>query len=268
MDGCDVVYHVAGVNRMCPRDPAELDATNIGGAVTAVQAAADARVARLVLTSSSAAIGEAGGRRSAPRTRCTGDGSSRAYERSKYLGEREARAAGRERGLEVVTVNPSSVQGPGRTTGSAKLLLVRGAGAHGRPARHVVLDRGHRRLRGRTSARCPERAGRSSIPAIGRGAHDARCRHAAASSHGPAATGRPGPRRLVRAAAPLTGVIARVREDPAVCPATIRALLHGHRYDGSRATRELGLVYRSLEDTLERVLAWYRARGMVPNPAA
>src|SRR5207247_7156285 len=42
---------------------------------------------------------------------------------SKYLGEREARAAGRERGIEVVTVNPSSVQGPGRTTGSAKLLL-------------------------------------------------------------------------------------------------------------------------------------------------
>ena len=34
MDGCHVVYHVAGVNRMCPRDPAELDATNVGGAVT------------------------------------------------------------------------------------------------------------------------------------------------------------------------------------------------------------------------------------------
>ena len=48
MDGCDVIYHVAGVSRMCPRDPAELDATNIAGAVTAVQAAADARVARLV----------------------------------------------------------------------------------------------------------------------------------------------------------------------------------------------------------------------------
>ena len=86
-------------------------------------------------------------------------------------------------------------------------------------------------------------------------------------------TGRPRrvvwiPRTLVQAVAPLTGVIARPREDPAVCPATIRALLHGHRYDGSRATRELGLVYRSLEDTLERVLAWYRARGMVPDPAA
>ena len=86
-------------------------------------------------------------------------------------------------------------------------------------------------------------------------------------------TGRPRrivwvPRRLVQAAAPLTGVIVRAREDPAVCPATIRALLHGHRYDGSRATRELGLVYRSIEDTLERVLAWYQAHGMLANPTA
>src|SRR5437762_7212093 len=45
MNGCDVVFHVAGVNRMCPRDPTELDAINIAGAVTAVHAAADARIA-------------------------------------------------------------------------------------------------------------------------------------------------------------------------------------------------------------------------------
>ena len=72
----------------------------------------------------------------------------------------------------------------------------------------------------------------------------------------------------MRAVAPFTGLVARIREDPAVCPATIRALLHGHRYDGSRATRELGLVYRSLEDTLERVLTWYRTHGMLAKPTA
>jgi len=76
------------------------------------------------------------------------------------------------------------------------------------------------------------------------------------------------PRGLVRAVAPFTGLVARIREDPAVCPATIRALLHGHRYDGSRATRELGLVYRSLEDTLERVLTWYQTHGMLAKPTA
>jgi dihydroflavonol-4-reductase len=267
MDGCDVVYHVAGVNRMCPRDPAELNATNIGGAVTAVQAAADARIARLVLTSSSAAIGEPAG------TVGTEDSVHRGrflspYERSKYLGEREARAAGRERGLEVVTVNPSSVQGPGRTTGSAKLLLY---AARARTA--VLLDTTF-------SIVDIDDCAAGHLLAARNGLADHRYLLSGGSlTMGAAATllrrltGRPRrvvwvPRSLLQAAAPLAGVIARAREDPPVCPATIRALLHGHRYDGSRATRELGLVYRTLEDTLERVLAWYRARGMVPNPAA
>src|SRR6476660_8015290 len=111
MDGCVVVYDVAGVNRMCPRDPTELDATNIGGAGTAVEAAADARVERLVLTSPSAAIGEPAATLGTEDSVHRGRFLSR-YARSKYLGEREARAAGRERRLEVVTVNPSSVQGP------------------------------------------------------------------------------------------------------------------------------------------------------------
>jgi dihydroflavonol-4-reductase len=43
-----------------------------------------------------------------------------------------------------------------------------------------------------------------------------------------------------------------------------RTLLHGHRYDGSRATRELGLRYRPVEETLARTIAWARAEGLVP----
>ena len=42
-----------------------------------------------------------------------------------------------------------------------------------------------------------------------------------------------------------------------------RALLHGHRYDGSLATRELGLSYRSVEDTIERTLRWYADQGVI-----
>jgi dihydroflavonol-4-reductase len=267
MNGCDIVFHVAGVSRMCPRDPTELDATNIAGAVTAVQAAADARIGRLVLTSSSAAIGERSGTLGTEDSVHRGRFLSR-YERSKYLGEREARAAGRERGIEVVTVNPSSVQGPGRTTGSAKLLLYAArartaalldtsfsivdvddcASGHLLAARNGVADRRYL-LSGATLTM------RSAAALLRR------------------QTGRPRrvvwiPRSLVRAVGPLTGLVARIREDPAICPATIRALLHGHRYDGSRATRELGLVYRSLEDTLERVLIWYRTHGMLTKPTA
>ncbi|MDP9301182.1 MAG: NAD-dependent epimerase/dehydratase family protein [Actinomycetota bacterium] len=267
MNGCDIVFHVAGVNSMCPRDPAELDAINIGGAVTAVHAAADARIARLVLTSSSAAIGEPSGTIGSEDSVHRGGFLSR-YERSKYLGEREARAAGRQRGIEVVTVNPSSVQGPGRTTGSARLLLY---AARARTA--VLLETSFSIVDVDDCAAGHLLAGRNGIAdrryLLSGGTLTMRSAATLLRRH----TGRPRrvvwvPRSLVRAVVPLTGLVARVREDPAVCPATIRALLHGHRYDGSRATRELGLAYRSLEDTLERVLAWYRAHGMLPNPAA
>ncbi len=47
------------------------------------------------------------------------------------------------------------------------------------------------------------------------------------------------------------------------CPELARALLHGHRYDGSLATRELGLKYRPVEDTIERTLRWCADRGLI-----
>ena len=54
--------------------------------------------------------------------------------------------------------------------------------------------------------------------------------------------------------------------DPRFCPELMRTLLHGHRYDGSLAERELGLAYTSLLDTVRRTLAWYADRGMAPAP--
>jgi dihydroflavonol-4-reductase len=35
-------------------------------------------------------------------------------------------------------------------------------------------------------------------------------------------------------------------------------ILHGHRYDGSRATRELGLAYTPLAETFRRTIDWAR----------
>jgi dihydroflavonol-4-reductase len=47
----------------------------------------------------------------------------------------------------------------------------------------------------------------------------------------------------------------------------VRTLLHGHEYDGSRATRELGLAYTPLEESLRRTLEWYVDRGLVEPPS-
>lgn len=122
MRGCEVAFHVAGVNSHCPQNPDELMRVNVGGPETAVRAAARAGVKRLVLTSSAASVGEAPG--------TVGDEESThrgwylsLYDRSKHEGEQRAFAAARLEGVELVAVNPSSVQGPGRASGNGKILI-------------------------------------------------------------------------------------------------------------------------------------------------
>ena len=58
MDGCARVFHAAGVNAMCLRDPRPMLRANVEGTSNVVRAAADAGVGRVVYTSSAAAIGE------------------------------------------------------------------------------------------------------------------------------------------------------------------------------------------------------------------
>ena len=67
---------------------------------------------------------------------------------------------------------------------------------------------------------------------------------------------------------PPAGVeaLARVRRRrPPVCREMVRTILHGHAYDGSRATRELGLAYTPIEESLRRTVDWYVSEGLVPS---
>jgi dihydroflavonol-4-reductase len=79
------------------------------------------------------------------------------------------------------------------------------------------------------------------------------------------------PRRVIRIpttvaslAGTLTGWVSRIgRRELPFCPELAQTLLHGHRYDGSRAARELGLTYHSVEETVARTLTWYADRGLI-----
>src|SRR5262249_49218749 len=46
MDGAEVVYHVAGINAFCPRDPALLFRVNVEGSRAVVRAASEAGARR------------------------------------------------------------------------------------------------------------------------------------------------------------------------------------------------------------------------------
>ncbi len=267
MRGCGSVFHLAGVNRICTRHPADLYGVNVDGAGAVVRAAAEAGVGRVVHTSSSAAIGETAGTVGREDSPHRGSFLSH-YERSKFLGERLVRRLGRELGIEVVCVNPSSVQGPGRETGTARLLkrVAR--------ARRPVL------VRSWFSVVDVEDCAEGHALAEQRGRPGERYLLSAASLSMDdavallrAALGGPRhvvwlPRAAVRAAIPLSALAARGSEHPEICPSLLRALLHGHRYDGSRATRELGLTYRPVEETVRRALAWYGRRDRLGPSAA
>ena len=45
----------------------------------------------------------------------------------------------------------------------------------------------------------------------------------------------------------------------------VRTLLHGHRYDGSLAVRELGVEYTPVRETFRTTIEWAREEGLVPS---
>jgi dihydroflavonol-4-reductase len=75
------------------------------------------------------------------------------------------------------------------------------------------------------------------------------------------------PPPVARAAAAIAEAAYRLRgKTPSVCRARVRTILHGHRYDGSRATLELGLEYTPVAETFARTIAWAVSEGLVTRP--
>jgi dihydroflavonol-4-reductase len=61
----------------------------------------------------------------------------------------------------------------------------------------------------------------------------------------------------------VEGVFRLRGRKPPFCREMVRTLLHGHRYDGSKATRELGLTYTPVRETFRRTIEWARREGLV-----
>jgi dihydroflavonol-4-reductase len=263
MDGCALLYHVAGVNTMCPTDPAELFHVNVRGAELAVRAAARAGVQRVVLTSSAASLGEPQGTVGDERTEHRGTYLS-VYERTKHEGELAAFAAAASAGVELVSINPSSVQGPGRVGGTARIML---AALNGKlPAfidTHIsivdIADCAEAHVLGAERGRPGERYVINGATLTAREALDI-----VSSIVGVRREPRILPAPVARAAGGVVELAYRIRgRKPPLCREMVRTLLHGHRYDGSRATRDLGLEYTPVEETFRRTIAWARAQGLV-----
>jgi dihydroflavonol-4-reductase len=267
MAGCAFAYHVAGINTMCPTDPSQLFHVNVRGAEAAVRAAARAGVPRVVLTSSAASLGEESGTVGNEASPHRGSYLS-FYERSKHEGERAAFEAARRAGVELVAVNPSSVQGPGRASGTGRIMI---AYLNGRLPAFLdtqislvdIADCVEGHVLGAERGVPGERYVLSGATLSAREALEL-----VAEVSGVRRDVRFLPRRMAAAAAALVEAAFRVRgRQPPVCREMVRTLAHGHRYDGSRAQRELGLRYTPVAETFRRTIEWATREGLVRQPA-
>jgi dihydroflavonol-4-reductase len=261
MEGCEVVYHVAGVNEMCLSDPAPLYAANLDGARNALRAAAATGARRMVFTSSATTLGEVQGSIANEWSHHRGWFLSN-YEHSKYQAERALLS---ERSpVEVVVVNPSSVQGPGRTTGTGKLFLdlINGRIPVIIDTRFSLVDiddcaRGH--VLAQTHGSAGERYVLSGITLS---AHEAV--QLLEDVTGLTLGLRMLPAGVTRGVAAVIEAGSRFfGRHPPYCREMARVLAFGHAYDGSRAARELGLEYTPVRQTIRRTVEWFIEQGLV-----
>jgi dihydroflavonol-4-reductase len=262
-EGCTTVFHIGGLNQTCLRDPSPLYRVNVDGTARMLEAARRAGVKRVVYTSSAATLGSEGGdflnESSPPPSEFTSH-----YARSKYEAERLALAF---EGIEVVAVNPSSVQGPGRRGGTAAIFL---AYLNGRlrfdlPTRFGICYTedcvsGH--LLAAINGRPGQRYILNSATLTNREAVDL-LGEIAGLSERPKTL----PLPLAQAGAVISETIAFLRRRPTrFCRETVRTLAADHLYDGSRAERELGLRYTPIREALETTVRWYVGQGLVRRP--
>jgi dihydroflavonol-4-reductase len=263
--GASTLYHVAADYRLWTRHRGDLHRSNVDGTENVLRAAADADVAKVVYTSSVAALGLVDGGSADETTPVVRDRIIGNYKKSKYDAERVADAwAGK--GLPVVIVNPSTPIGerdikptptgqmivdflnrkmPAYVDTGLNLVDVRDVAAghllaaeKGKVGERYIL--GHRNM-----------TLKEILDALS------------------TLTGIPSPtvklpHWIPFAAAAIDTAFARVSwRAPHVSIDSVRMSTHRMFFDASKAVRELGLPQTPVEEALGRAVAWFRENGYV-----
>jgi dihydroflavonol-4-reductase len=262
----DHVFHAAGLPEQWQRDEGIFDRVNRQGTVNVLKAALDAKVRRVIYTSTMDVF-------AAPRggtlveTNIDPQPKPTAYERSKQAAEREAEAF-RQQGLDLVYVNPAAVYGPSPVhvglnsffirllNGQAPVLPPGGVSvAHVEGVTDVHLAAAERGVSGERYLVADEHASHSELARITL-----------------QAAGRP-PRVPPTAPAPVLQVLAATLAPmarvfgftPLIAPGQLSFLLWDARVDASKARRELGFQPLPLAEGVARTIAFLRQEKLVPS---
>ena len=250
----DAIFHIAGVNKMCSRNPDGMFKANIEGTKEMLQLGNRLKIKKFIYTSSAVTLGEKLGTLGNEQSNHRGYFLSK-YEESKYLAEKEA--FDYDKDFEFVSVNPSSVQGPGRVSGTAKLLISTLNKTYPPLIKNnisiVDIDDctdGHYQalLNGEDNQRYVLNSFQTT-------SEELLSKLKSISEW----SGRPMyiPKLGLKIIAPLGDLYKLVSNStPLICSESARVLTHGHIYDGSKAGDKLNINYIDLEMFMKKTINW------------
>ena len=250
----DAIFHIAGINKMCSKNPEGMFKANIEGTKAMLQLANRLKIKKFIYTSSAVTLGEKLGTLGNEQSNHRGYFLSN-YEESKYLAEKEAFAYDKD--FEFVSVNPSSVQGPGRVSGTAKLLISTLNKSYPPLIKNnisiVDIDDctdGHYQalLNGEDNQRYVLNSFQTT-------SEELLSKLKSLSEW----SGRPMyiPKLGLKIIAPLGDLYKLLSNStPLICSESARVLTHGHIYDGSKAGDKLNINYIDLDMFIKKTINW------------
>lgn len=269
MRDCEGVFHAAGYYPPDSLSPRRALRQAVTGMRSVLDAAHTASVRRLIYTSSLSTVGPpSAGRQFANEHDIYLPGSiADPYFEAKWAMECEAYRAITP-GLEVVTICPTVVFGPGDikpTTGVALLALARGllpTFVEGKTNTIDVRDLAAAHVTALEHGRSGERyiVGGHNIMVSS-------VLQLAARVLGVAPPRLQVPAQIALATGKLAEVVMRLLPNPPFLPIheTIEMIRHGQHYDCQKAQRELGITTRPLEETFQDAREWFERHGYLKH---
>jgi dihydroflavonol-4-reductase len=265
--GCELVFHLAADYRLWSKNPNELYSSNVDGTRNLLEAAAGARVERIVYTSTVGCIGLPAAGSGDEQTPVSIDAMAGHYKRSKWLAEQVALEKA-SAGLPVVIVNPTAPVGDHdwKPTPTGKIIV-----DFLRDKLPAFVDTGLNLVDvrdtaiGHLLAAEKGRLGERYILGCENFTLEQILGRLSSLSGKPAPTLKI-PYAIAYAAGATTTALAWVTGKPPLAPLEgVRMARKKMFVTHAKAARELGFAPRPVEDALKRAIDWFRANGYEQN---
>jgi dihydroflavonol-4-reductase len=270
--GRDLVFHVAGCISYWVLDRGLMEAVNVGGVQSIVDACLEFGVKRLVHVSSVGAIGFHRDGSLADESTPFNWPESFGYMTTKRDGQAIVQAASRDRGLDAVVVNPASVMGPG-DPGPATAHNRLYADMYGRSAFLGTFGGGLAVVDVRdlveTILAAAERGRRGeAYLSVGANVPYTRVLELMAKEAGKRFIPLVAPPFALVAAGALAELVSRLtRKRPLITVAYGKLSGWKAYYSNEKSVRELGASYRHLEETIADGCRYYENTFLTPGRA-